>query len=174
MTTWAPTLLLSCRSTPIYKPSIMFDQVLEHLVAYSRCHTKITHQRLGRFNQQVPTVLEWGSGIDSDLHSWGVTYGIRKKAAKQKCKERESIGEFRTTVDKLVHLGHSTKLLGDAAKSLAFGATKSWTYPAGENDIQQRRGRQWLRSILKNKTCPSKLRCLVIYSFGTAFENSGK
>lgn len=54
-----------------------------------------------------------------------MTYGIRKKAAKQKCKEREPIGEFRTTVDKLVHLGHSTKLLGDAAKSLAFGATKS-------------------------------------------------
>lgn len=42
----------------IYKLRIMFDQVLEHLVAYSRRHTKITHQRLGRFNQQVPTMLE--------------------------------------------------------------------------------------------------------------------
>lgn len=61
MTTWAPTMLISSRNTPIYKPRIMFDQCLKNLVAYSRWHTKITHQRLKRFNQQVPTMLEWGA-----------------------------------------------------------------------------------------------------------------
>lgn len=59
MTTWVPSMLISSRNTLIYKLRIMFDQVLEHLVAYSIWHTKITHQRLGRFNQQVPTKLEW-------------------------------------------------------------------------------------------------------------------
>lgn len=59
MTTWAPSMLISSRNTLIYKLRIIFDQVLEHLVAYSRWHTKITHQRRGRFNQQVSTKLEW-------------------------------------------------------------------------------------------------------------------